>query len=587
MFFVLKYNFEMYSYIIRVPRLHRAALCWCVLVIALLIDTPANGAMEALRAQLEEGASSSPTQFVGARGLDAATLRGFYAARGFQPLWIKGRTANTKASVLLAALGDAASEGLDPASYQVTAASTTMNEAELTQFELGLSMMLVRYATDLSIGRFSPQSKLPEQHIVPKPLDPLAILGGAAETDESGFASYLRSFAPPHRAYVGLRTALARYRALGSAGGWPVLADGPALKPGMADERVAQLRRQLEARGDLMVALDHEPPNPIMPRSDLTAASLVAGPAPPAPSTVDVRHHYDPALQMAVERFQRRHGLEVDGIVGRATRAALNVPVQDRIDQITLNMERWRWMPRDLGATHVVVNMAGFELDLVEDRRPVLSMRVVVGKPYQSTPVFSNTITYLEFNPYWNVPHNIASKELLPLIQRDPGYLTDRGIGVYTSWGAEAVELDPWTIDWWAITPRTFPFRLRQDPGRDNPLGRVKFMFPNRFAVYLHDTSSPSLFQRAVRTFSHGCIRIEKPAELAAHLLRHNPGWDLARVQSTMVGRTRRIATLKRPVPVHLIYATAWSDDDGTVQFRNDIYGRDSLLSKVLFPELR
>jgi murein L,D-transpeptidase YcbB/YkuD len=227
--------------------------------------------------------------------------------------------------------------------------------------------------------------------------------------------------------------------------------------------------------------------------------------------------------------------------------------------------------------------MAGFELDLIVDRRPALSMRVVVGTPYQSTPVFSKEMTYLEFNPYWNIPYSIASKEILPQVQRDPYYLLDRGIRVFTGSGPDAVELDPRTIDWWSITPTTFPFRLRQDPGRDNPLGRVKFMLPNRFAVYLHDTSSPSLFRRTVRTFSHGCIRVEKPAELAAHVLRHNQGWDLERIQSVMRSGKRRIVTLKEPVPVHLTYKTAWAADDGTVQFRNDIYGRDSLLFKALF----
>lgn len=542
--------------------------------------------LEGLRARLEE-AGSIPLQRTGGRGLDAAALRDFYAARGFQPLWIEAGMPNAKAAVLLAALRDAASEGLDPAAYPVTTTSAVLDGSALTEFELGLSLTLVRYATDLAVGRFSPKNKLPEQHILPTPLDSLAILNGAAEADAAAFPRYLQAFTPPHPAYAGLRDALARYRALGAAGGWPTLADGPALKPGVADGRVALLRQQLQARGDLVIAGSHEPALPVMPRSDLSPASLATGSPEAPPSPVDATHYFDPALKQAVERFQHRHGLDVDGVVGRATRAALNVPVQDRIEQIILNMERWRWMPRDLGATHVVVNMAGFELDLIEDHRPALSMRVVVGKPYQSTPVFSNKITYLEFNPYWNIPHSIAAKELLPLIQRDPGYLTDRGIRVFTSYAADAAELDPWAIDWWAITPATFPFRLRQDPGHDNPLGRVKFMLPNTFAVYLHDTSSPSLFQRTVRTFSHGCIRIEKPAELAAHLLRHNPGWDLAQVQSTMTSGTRRIVTLKRAVPVHLIYATAWSDDDGTIQFRNDIYGRDSLLSNMLFPQPR
>ena len=574
-------NLRVYFLSLQSRNMYRVCLRSVAVLIVLLCGSPANAtaiaAMEGLRTRLEEGADGGALRFAGGQGLDTAALRDFYAARNFQPLWVSENAPNARAAALLAALGDAASEGLDPAAYGVPALGAAADNAALTEFELRLSLMLVRYAADLATGRFPPKKNVPEHHILPQMLDPMGILKGAAEA--SDFPAYLRNFAPPQPAYAGLRDALASYRALEAAGGWPMLADGPALKPGMADERVVLLRQQLVGSGDLAVAV--APSAPGMPRSDLTAASLVTEPPEAAPE------HYDPTLQHAVERFQHRHGLDVDGIVGRDTRAALNVSVQERINQIILNMERWRWMPRDLGATHVLVNMAGFELDLIVDRRPALSMRVVVGTPYQSTPVFSDKITYLEFNPYWNIPHGIASKELLPLIQRDPGYLTDRGIRVFTNWGSDATELDPWHLDWWAITPGTFPFRLRQDPGPTNPLGRVKFMLPNKFAVYLHDTSSPSLFRRTVRTFSHGCIRVEKPVELAAHLLRHNPGWDLERIQSAMTGGARRIVSLKHPVPVHLTYVTAWSEDDGTIQFRRDIYGRDSLLSKVLFGETR
>jgi murein L,D-transpeptidase YcbB/YkuD len=461
------------------------------------------------------------------------------------------------------------------------------SHAELTEFELKLSLTLTRYVSDLATGRFSPKKELPQQHILPQALDPLTILTNAADAADIG--AYLRGFAPPHPAYAGLREALARHRALAAAGGWPMLPDGPTLKPGMVDERVPLLRWRLQRSGDFdvlpgppaspdPVSLGPVSPGPASPagaRSDLAAASLALGPPPALPEFFDL------ALQQAVERFQRRHGLEADGLVGRSTRAALNVSPEERINQIILNMERWRWMPRDLGSTHVLVNMAGFELDLIVDRRPTLSMRVVVGTPYQSTPVFSEEMTYLEFNPYWNIPHSIASKEILPQAQRDPSSLTSRGIRVFA--GSGGVQLDPWAVDWWSITPSTFPFRLRQDPGPNNPLGRVKFMLPNHFSVYLHDTSSPSLFQRTVRTFSHGCIRVEKPAELAAYVLRHNEGWDLERVQSVMKSGARRIVTLKQPVPVHLTYVTAWAADDGTVQFRNDVYGRDSGLFKALF----
>ena len=559
---------------IRFPRRHRTLLTWCVVLIAFIWASSADAARESLRARLEAGAVDAAARHVVERELHAAAINYFYAERDFRPLWVDGDAAGAKAAALLAALGDAASDGLDPAAYAVPAVDAGADEAALADFEITLSLTLIRYASDLATGRFSPKKKVPEQHIVPQALDPLDILAGAAEADD--IDAYLRGFAPPHPEYARLRAALAAYRDLQAAGGWPTLPDGPALKPGMADERVALLRRLLAQSGDLAIAAGPARRTPELERSALMPASLDVDGASADPQ------RFDPALRQAVERFQRRHGLDVDGVVGRDTMAALNVPVRERIDQIVLNMERWRWMPRDLGDTHVLVNMAGFELDFVEDRRPVLSMRVVVGAPYQKTPVFSDTITYLEFNPYWNIPYSIASKEILPLVQRDPGYLTDRGIRVFSGSGPNAAELDPWYIDWWSITPRTFPFRLRQDPGRSNPLGRVKFMLPNKFAVYLHDTSSPALFQRAVRTFSHGCIRVEKPAELALRLLRHNPGWDLERIQSAMASGSRRIVSLKKPVPVHLTYITAWAQDDGTIHFRNDVYGRDSLLFKVL-----
>ena len=564
-----------------------------IVLVALVSALPARADADGLRARLEVGSLDIAARHAEERELAAAALSYFYKGRDFRPLWVEENAPGVKAAALIAELGNAASEGLDPADYVVPALSEGANDAELTEFELKLSLTLIRYASDLATGRFSPKKKLPQQHILPQALDPLTILTGAADAADLG--AYVRGFAPPHPAYGGLRKALSTYRALKAKGSWPVLPDGPTLKPGMVDARVPLLRRQLQRSGDLAVPAgpagsplpsSSSPPSSgpsssgsaslVMARSDFAAASLATGTPPPPAET------FDPAVQQAVERFQRRHGLDADGVVGRKTQAALNVPPEERINQILLNMERWRWMPRDLGPTHVLVNMAGFELDLTVDRRPALSMRVVVGKPYQSTPVFSGKITYMEFNPYWNIPYSIASKEILPHVQRDPSYLTNRGIRVFTGSGPDAAELDPWAIDWRGITPSTFPFRLRQEPGRNNPLGRVKFMLPNRFAVYLHDTSSPSLFQRTVRTFSHGCIRVEKPAELAFYLLRHNQGWDLERVRSAMTGGARRIVTLKQSVPVHLTYMTAWAAEDGMVQFRDDIYGRDPLLSKAL-----
>jgi murein L,D-transpeptidase YcbB/YkuD len=284
---------------------------------------------------------------------------------------------------------------------------------------------------------------------------------------------------------------------------------------------------------------------------------------------------YDAGLELAVRGFQARQGLEVDGVVGPASRAALNLPVGERIAQLLINLERWRWLPDDLGDRHVLVNIAGFELQAVDYGQTVFRSAVVVGTPYHQTPVFSDQIEYVEFNPFWNVPTSIARGEILPKARRDPGYLAQQNIRVLAGWGDDAPVVDPRRIDW----SRPFPYRLRQEPGPNNALGRVKIMFPNPFNVYLHDTPARDLFGRASRAFSHGCIRVHEPLALAAHVL----DWSLPQVQSVVDGRGRKIVRLAKPMPVHVTYQTAWVGQDGAVQFREDIYGRDARVADLLF----
>ncbi|TVR97941.1 MAG: peptidoglycan-binding protein [Rhodospirillales bacterium] len=509
----------------------------------------ADSLEEALALAIEERA---PTLRLGGTAIDAADVRRVYAGRGFRPLWISRDGPTDAGEALRAALAAAGDDGLDPTRYRLPSPLPGASAREFADAELEASLILIRFATELATGQPSLRRHAREHHIVAPTLAPAAVLSAAALAPD--LRSHLASLAPSHPAYLKLRQALARYRALQADGGeWPAFPDGPTLRRGDSSARVPILREILARVGD-------SPPAALALRPD----------------------YFDAALESAVMAFQQRHGLTPDGVVGAKTRAALDVPLSARIRQLVLNMERWRWMPRDLGEIHVLVNMAGFELTLVEGGADVLDMRVVVGLPYRSTPAFSGTITYLEFNPYWNIPHSIATKDILPRVQRDPNYLDAQGIRVFTGWGSDALELNPWMIDWWAFSQGNFPFRLRQDPGPKNALGRVKFMFPNQFAVYLHDTPSPELFRRAVRTFSSGCIRVEKPVELAHHLLAHNRGWTLERIQTEMRGGPRRIVTLNRAVPVHLTYLTAWSTADGTVHFRDDIYGRDAVLSNAL-----
>jgi len=298
--------------------------------------------------------------------------------------------------------------------------------------------------------------------------------------------------------------------------------------------------------------------------------------------SADDPEYFDDRLDNAVRQFQERHGLEIDGIVGRNTIAELNVTAGERARQIMVNMERWRWLPRDLGERHLLVNIANFEIRIFEAGDQVMSMRAIVGRDYRRTPVFTDLMTYLVINPYWNVPNSIAVKDKLPVLKENPGYLAENNMKVFEGWGADAPELDPDTIDWEDFTEETFPFRLRQDPGPANALGRIKFMFPNKFNVYLHDTPARALFDQTVRTFSSGCIRIEQPLELAEYLLRADPGWSRPAILAAIDRSEEQTVRLPEPIRVYILYCTAWVDDDGSVQFRRDIYERDAAVAEAL-----
>jgi L,D-transpeptidase YcbB len=354
--------------------------------------------------------------------------------------------------------------------------------------------------------------------------------------------------------YVRLQQALEGYRQLAEAGGWPVLSNGPTLRPGDRSERVATLRTRLQVSGD-------------MPSSGLSQSSQY--------STLPDDTLFDDELEQAVRAFQSRHGLQVDGSVGPMTLAALQVPVEVRIAQMVLNLERWHRDRQALEDRYILVNIPAFTLDVVEHERAVMRMRVIVGKPHQRTPMFHATMTYLVLNPYWEVPHSIAKREILPELHNDPTYLQKHNMKVIESWGPSVQVVDPATINWSAISSHDLRYRFRQEPGTQNALGQIKFKFPNAFNVYLHDTSTPSLFAKSQRAFSHGCIRVEKPIDLAAYLLQDIPQWSRQRILATIAGNAQQRIDLRTPMPVHIVYRTAWVDEDGSVQFRPDIYRYD------------
>jgi murein L,D-transpeptidase YcbB/YkuD len=288
-------------------------------------------------------------------------------------------------------------------------------------------------------------------------------------------------------------------------------------------------------------------------------------------------------LQEAVKRFQLRHGLLDDAVVGKNTISALNVSLLARIEQMVLNLERRRWMEDDRGERYVFVNLSDFQLKVVDHDRTIFVSPIIVGTEYNQTPVFSHDMEYLEFNPYWNVPPKIARNELLPKIKENPGYIAEQNFELLSGWSGDDVPVDPMTIDWSTVSASDFSYKLRQLPGDGNALGRVKFMFPNRFDVYLHDTPSHGLFARETRTFSHGCVRVGDPLGLAAVVLAGEPGWDTARIDAVVASGERTIVPLTKHLPVHIAYITAFVNKDGVVNFRRDIYGRDKSLAAALF----
>ena len=480
----------------------------------------------------------------------SAEIQSFYETRRFAPIWIEAGAASGRARALLEVLRRADEDGLDASDYSVARIAALIDEGTpdaLAEMEPLLSAAVLRYARDVSNGRLAPQTFDARHASYPREVSATALLHGLAEAADP--AEEVGAPGPDNVIYAGLRRALAAYREIAAAGGWPVVPDGDKLELGDRGRRVALLRQRLAVTGD-------------------------AGPATDA----DV---FDDELDAAVRTFQRRHGLAVDGVVGRKTLAALNVPVETRIRQLIVNMERARWLPDELGRRHVLVNIAGFEAWVVDDGRPSLRLKAIVGKSYQQTPAFSERMTYLVLNPYWNVPPGITRRETIPAVTADPTYLAAHDMEVVAGWDADAAVLDPATIDWQAVTQGRFPYRFRQRPGPQNALGRVKFMLPNGHNVYIHDTPARELFERPVRAFSHGCIRVAQPLELAAHLLAGQDGWSRARIDRLIASGQETFVPLAEPVPVHVSYFTAWSDD-GEVNFRDDVYDRDTRLDEAL-----
>ncbi|RZJ94400.1 MAG: murein L,D-transpeptidase, partial [Hymenobacter sp.] len=344
-----------------------------------------------------------------------------------------------------------------------------------------------------------------------------------------------------------------------------------SLKPGQASPEVGLLRQRL---------LGNETAGPAAPPTAPGQALPVVN-NQPAPTSAEV---YGPELVEAVKGFQRDAGLPPTGIVSGETLRQLNVPLTARINQVILNMERWRWLPKKFEPDYLLVNIPEYRLRVYEEGKEALTMRVIVGKTLNATPVFSDKMEYVVLSPYWNVPFSIIDKELRPKLAANPQAVLNRlDMEVVKGYGRKATVINPTTVDWANVTPATFKYTLRRRPGPKNDLGEVKFIFPNSNDIYLHDTPHDELFSQTARNFSHGCVRVEKPVELATYLLRKFPQWDRATIEDTISQRHEKYITLKEKLPVYLVYLTAWADANGHVHFRNDIYGHDKSLAKEYF----
>jgi murein L,D-transpeptidase YcbB/YkuD len=501
------------------------------------------------RRAIREALEQPGTPRIDGRSLDRPALTRFYRPREFAPAWSPVDGGPERASRLLQALTAAEAHGLEPARYHVDvlrARGAGRAAGWSVEAELLLTDAFVRYATDLRSGRRPPGFMEADWGIPAQPFDAVAALARGLR-EPTSWTTLLASLPPPAPDYGRLVDALRRYRAIAAHGDWPRVDAGTPLRPGDDDARVAALRTRLAAEDERVA------------------------------SGLDTR--YDGQLEDRVRRFQSRHGLSADGIVGRATIRSLNVSAADRARQITLNLERWRWLPRDFGRHYIVVNVADAVLHVVLDGQTVLTSRVVVGDVRHPTPVVRTRMDAIILNPRWSVPTSIAVAEILPRIRENARYLAENHMVIL-----ERRESDPFglQIDWASIPSDPFPFRLQQAPGPDNPLGRIKFDIPNRFDVYLHDTPNRSLFMRPVRTASHGCIRVERADDLALHVLNDGTGrWTKRRLEEVISAGSSRIA-LARPLPVYILYWTAFADPDGAVQFRDDVYGRDRRLADML-----
>lgn len=497
---------------------------------------------------------------------DRAGIASLYEDRGYKSIWMVDGALKPEAQELITEINRADKIGLDPSDYTPPVADIgaglLLPDADVFEAELQMSLAAVRYVRHLASGRLVPLSVSQSLDITPERPDPKAVLADLSIADDP--LAKANDYHPKHPAYRALLKELAALD--GRVVEKQILIDaGKMLRPGKRDPRIPQLRARLKV--DLPKA------DPV--QTDIASADTPAG----TPAEID-ETMYDEILVAAVKDFQKDNRLTQDGIVGPSTLRALNGDSNiDRKSQLIVNLERWRWAPKDLGQFHVIANIPEYRVYVKKDGEVTHTTRVVVGKTKHKTVAFSDEMEHFVVNPSWGVPQSIIKNEMLPSARSNPGYFSRKGYQVFARIRGRTRQVDPNRVNWRRVSASQIS--VRQPPGAKNALGRIKFLFPNKHAIYMHDTPSKSLFKRDARAFSHGCVRIHNPMEFADALLVQQKDWNAARIKKLVGGREATI-NLDEHIPVHLVYFTSILKEDGTIGYVSDIYGHDSKMAKIL-----
>lgn len=522
--------------------LKNAIITTLLIVVTTIFATPTD---ELIRTKVE-GLTQTKTLNNTYKIYCAVSLREIYLTKEFTPIWKDQKQITDFTNII----EKCDNQGFNPNDYHladIKSLSGSTNTNDKLNLDIILSDAFILYTSHLLSGKTNPVTINAEWHIIKTEKNPLDYL---SRINNSPVETIIAELRPKNSNYLLLQKQLILYKQLANNGGWNKIEMGAPLTLGMSDQRIEQIKKRLNISGDYSGSITNEP------------------------------NLYNDTLKQAVINFQRRHGLEALGKIGNQTIEKMNISVEEKIKTIEINLERYRWLPQILPSYCLMVNIANFELDVIKNSQIIKKHKVIVGKTVRKTPVFSSTMQYIVFNPTWTVPPTILKNDLIPAVSKNSNYLKDKNIFVYDSKGAK---VDQSLINWKSSEAMSYTYR--QDPGKINSLGAVKFIFPNSDNVYLHDTPTKELFDKTERAFSSGCIRVQKPLELAELLLVDQPKWTKETINKTIeTGATQTVYLSTKP-EVFLLYLTSWVDDNGIINFRSDIYERDQNIYNALNEE--